>query len=72
MTTITVPLNTKQIEHLDSLVNDFGTTRAGVMRKALELLAEETAIVSILKSEQEYREGKVLRGDTRSILMSLK
>ncbi len=72
MTTITVPLNTKQIEHLDALVDDLGSTRAGVMRKALELLAEEAAITSILKSEQEYREGKVLRGDTRSILMGLK
>ena len=49
MTTITVPLNTKQIEHLDALVDDFGSTRAGVMRKALELLAEEAAITSILK-----------------------
>ena len=72
MTTITVPLNAKQIEHLDALVDDFGSTRAGVMRKALELLAEEAAITSILKSEQEYRDGKALRGDTRSILMGLK
>jgi Arc/MetJ-type ribon-helix-helix transcriptional regulator len=72
MTTITVPLNAKQIEHLDALVEGFGSSRAGVMRKALELLSEEETINSILKSEQEYREGKVLRGDTRSILMGLK
>lgn len=69
MTTITVPLNAKQIEYLDALVEDFGSSRAGVMRKALELLAEEVLLNSILKSEQEYREGKVLRGDTRSILL---
>lgn len=72
MTTITVPLNSKQIEHLDALVGDLGSNRAAVMRKALELLAEEAAITSILKSEQEYKEGKVLRGNTRSILMGLK
>ena len=72
MTTITVPLNTKQIEHLDALVEDLGSNRAAVMRKALELLAEEATITLILKSEQEYRDGKVLRGDTRSILMGLK
>lgn len=69
MTTITVPLNEKQIEHLDALVADFGSSRAGVMRKALELLAEEEMMRAILKSEQEYREGKVLRGDIRTILM---
>lgn len=72
MTTITVPLNAKQIENLDALVEDFGSSRAGVMRKALDLLAEEQVLNSILKSEQEYREGKVLRGDTRSILIGLK
>lgn len=72
MTTITVPLNTKQVEYLDALVDDLGSNRAAVMRKALELMAEEAALTSILKSEQEYREGKVLRGDTRSILMALK
>ena len=72
MTTITVPLNDKQIEHLDALVDELGSSRAGVMRKALELLAEERTINSILISEQEYREGKVLRGDTRSILLGLK
>lgn len=72
MTTITVPLNEKQIEHLDALVADFGSSRAGVMRKALELLAEEEMTRGILKSEQEYREGKVLRGDIRTILMGIK
>lgn len=72
MTTITVPLNTKQVEDLDALVDDLGSSRAAVMRKALELMAEEAALTSILKSEQEYREGKVLRGDTRSILMGFK
>lgn len=72
MTTITVPLNAKQIEHLDALVEDFGSSRAGVMRKALERLAEEEALNAILKSEQEYREGKVLRGDLRTILLGKK
>jgi Arc/MetJ-type ribon-helix-helix transcriptional regulator len=69
MTTITVPLNAQQIEHLDALVEDFGSSRAGVMRKALERMAEDEAIASILKSQQEYKEGKVLRGDLRTLLM---
>lgn len=69
MTTVTVPLNSKQIEYLDTLVEDFGSNRAAIMRKALERMAEDEAMNSILKSEQEYREGKVLRGDIRTILM---
>ena len=72
MTTITVPLNAKQVEYLDALVEGYGSSRAGVMRKALELLAEEEMLHSILKSEQEYREGKVLRGDMRGILLGHK
>jgi hypothetical protein len=38
----------------------------------LKLLSEEEIINSIIKSEQEYREGKVLRGKTKTILLGLK
>lgn len=72
MTTVTVPLSSELVAHLDNLVAEYGSNRAAVMRKALERLAEDEAINAILKSEQEYREGKVLRGDLRTILLGAK
>ena len=72
MSTISVPLTPELVEHLDALVAESGTNRATIMRKALARLAEEEAINSVLKAEQEYREGKVLRGDLRTILMGNK
>lgn len=69
MSTITVPLNAEQIEHLDALVVEYGSSRAGVMRKALVRLAEEEAVNAILQSQREIAEGKILHGDLRKILM---
>lgn len=69
MTTVTVPLSSELVAHLDNLVAEYGSNRAAVMRKALERLAEEEAINAILQSQREIAEGKVLRGDLRKILL---
>jgi predicted transcriptional regulator len=61
MTTVTVPLSSELVEHLDTLVAEHGSNRAAVMRKALERLAEEEAINAILQSQREIAGGKYSR-----------
>lgn len=69
MTTISVPLRKDNEEKLDELVRSgVGSSRADVMRKALERLAEDEAVETVLRAEKELSEGKVLRGDLRKLL----
>jgi predicted transcriptional regulator len=70
MTTISVPLDPKLEQLLDNLVSTYGSSRAAVMRKALERMAEDEAVNAVLIAAQEYKEGKVLRGDLKDILFS--
>lgn len=73
MTTISVPINTKQAEFIDSLIKrNFATNKADAVRKAIDLLAEEEAIASVLRAEQDLLEGRVFRGDLRKILKKFK
>lgn len=70
MATISVPLTSELQDQLDKLVAEgIGSNRADVMRRALAYLAEEAAVNAVLKAEQEVREGKILRGDPRKILL---
>ena len=70
MSTISVPLDAKHMEHLKFLQEQTGASPAAVMRKALERAAEDKAVNDILVSEQEIAEGKILRGDIHTILTS--
>ena len=68
MVTISVPLPPELEERLDSLVRGgVAETRAGVMRRALEDLAEKEAIDAVLRAERE----PTVRGDLRKILKKL-
>lgn len=68
MSTISVPLTSELMDHLDNLVSISGASRAAVMRKALEKLAEDEAINAVLQAEREIKEGKILRGDLQNLL----
>ncbi|OGI94528.1 hypothetical protein A3A03_02415 [Candidatus Nomurabacteria bacterium RIFCSPLOWO2_01_FULL_40_18] len=69
MSTISVPLNSKLELSLDYLVKSgVASNRAAVMRRALERLSEEEAVFALLKSQQEVKEGKIFRGDLRTLL----
>ena len=69
MTTVTVPLSKEHENRLDALVKQgVAQSRAGVMRKALEKLAEDEAVETVLRAEREVSLGKVLRGDLRKLL----
>lgn len=68
MTTLSVPISPKLEEVVGMLIKKgYGVNRADVVRKALKLLAEEEAVSSVLKSEQEVKDGKILRGDLKKI-----
>ncbi len=70
MATISVPLSAELENRLDALVSEgVGSNRADVMRRALEHFAEEEAVNAVLKAEREVGEGKILRGDLRTLLL---
>ncbi|MEK7128531.1 MAG: hypothetical protein AAB933_03140 [Patescibacteria group bacterium] len=73
MSTISVPLNSKLELFLNNLVKSgFASNKAEVMRKALTRLSEEEAIFAVLKSEQEIKQGLILRGDLRELAKKIK
>lgn len=72
MSTLSVPL-TKQLEaFIDEMVRlGIAPNKAEVVRKALHRYAEDQAVDAILRSEQEARDGKVIKGDLRKILKKM-
>ena len=73
MSTISVPFNSKLESSLDYLVKSgVADNRAAVMRKALTRLSEEEAVSALLKSEQEIKDGLILRGDLRELAKKIK
>ncbi|TSC80761.1 MAG: hypothetical protein G01um101429_70 [Parcubacteria group bacterium Gr01-1014_29] len=72
MTTLSVPVPPKLEELVNSLVKrGYGANKADVVRKALELLAEEEAIKTVREAQQEVRDGKVLKGDIRRLIKNM-
>lgn len=68
MSTLSIPVSPKLEEIVGMLIKKgYGANKADVVRKAIELLAEEEAVASVLKSEQEVKDGKILRGDLKKI-----
>ena len=72
MSTLSVPIT----ENLESFINDMikrgvAPNKAEVVRQALVRYAEDQAIEAVLRSEQEAREGKVLRGDLKTLMNKL-
>ena len=70
MATISVPLSSELQDRLDTLVaQGAGSNRADVMRRALEWFSEEEAINAVLKAEHEIASGRILRGNSRDVLL---
>ena len=72
MSTLSVPLDAS----LENFVNDMvrrgeAANKADVARKALRRMSEDDAVNAVLQSQQEMREGKILRGDLRELAKSL-
>jgi Arc/MetJ-type ribon-helix-helix transcriptional regulator len=72
MSTLSVPLTKEQEAFIEKLVKEKTVAnKAEAVRLALRRLAEEEAVASVLKSEQEVKDGKVLRGDVRKLMKKL-
>ncbi len=73
MSTISVPLDSKSESALNNLIRSgFRDNKAAIMREALTRLSEEEAVLALLKSQQEVKEGKVFKGDLRKLLKAVK
>ncbi|MEK7669273.1 MAG: hypothetical protein AAB350_01640 [Patescibacteria group bacterium] len=73
MTTLSIPINSSQEEFINSMIKQkFASNKAEVVRKAIDLLAEDEAVASVLRAEQELLDGKIFYGDLRKILKKFK
>jgi len=72
MSTLSVPLTKTLEEFIEGMVSSGGASnKAEVVRQALARYAEDRAVESVLRSEQEAREGKILKGDLSSLLKKI-
>ncbi len=69
MTTLSVPVSPQLEKLVNSLIKSgYGANKADVVRKALELLAEEEAIRAVREAQQEIKDGKALTGDLKNLI----
>ena len=72
MSTLSVPLTQTLEIFIDEMIHrGIASNKAEVVRQALLSYAEDQAVEAVLRSEQELREGKILRGDLRKIAKQL-
>ena len=64
MTTLSVPITSEQERFINQQVKSGrAANKAHVVRYALQRLAEEEAVASVLRAEQDIKEGRVFYGD---------
>lgn len=69
MSTLSVPLPANLEEFIARMVKrGRASTKAEVVRQALAFYAEEEALRAVLYAEQEFKDGKEVRGNLRNIL----
>ena len=68
MTTLSVPLPAHLEELVKKIAKQRGSNKAEVVRHALELLAEEEAVMAVLKAEQE----PILHGNLKDLIKKIK
>ncbi len=72
MTTLSIPITSEQERFINNLVKSGkAANKAHAVRYALQRLAEEEAIESVLRAEQDIKEGRVFYGDLNKIAKKL-
>ncbi len=72
MSTLSVPLSSTLLEFIDEMIRKgVGSNKAEIVRRALIRFAEDQAVEMVLRSEEELRNGKILRGDLKKIAKRL-
>lgn len=73
MSVATVPLNKETENALENMVkNGVGSSKADVIRKAINKLAEEQAILDVIEAEREIKKGSVFKGDLKELAKKIK
>ncbi len=73
MSTISVPIPASLETFIrDMIRRGIAPNKATVVRQALQRYAEDQAVEAVLRSEQELREGKILRGDLRELAKKIR
>ncbi len=73
MTTLSVPITSEQERFINNLVKSGkAANKAHVVRYALQRLAEEEAIASVLRAEQDIKENRVFYGDLDKLSKKLR
>lgn len=64
MSTLSVPLTPELEIRINSVIElGISSSKADLARTALEKYLEDLAVLAVLQSEQEVKEGKILQGD---------
>ena len=72
MTTLPVPITSEQERFINQQVKSGrAANKAHVVRYALQRLAEEEAVASVLRAEQDIKEGRVFYGDLDKLVKKL-
>ena len=73
MTTISVPITSEQEKFINDLVKSGkAANKAHVVRYAIQRLAEEEAVATVMGAERELSEGRGLRGNLETLLKRIK
>jgi Arc/MetJ-type ribon-helix-helix transcriptional regulator len=69
MSNLTIPLNPKQEEFINaSIGSGIASSKAELVRRAIDLFAEDQAVMEVIRAAQEVKEGKILRGDLMDLV----
>jgi len=73
MTNISVPLSNNLIDAVDAMVrNGVASTKAAVIRKAIENMVEDRFIADIMEAKADVKSGRVYKGDLKALLKKMK
>lgn len=72
MNTITIPLSNSSIDFLNSQTSESGISMAKYIDSMLHDIEEGHILEGIMEAEQEFAEGKGLKGDLIEILKNFK
>ena len=67
MSTITVPLTPELDNFIKERTKDGFSSKAELVRQALNYYKEELAVRDIMQARREVKEGKILRGDLKDL-----
>lgn len=73
MTTISVPITGEQEKFINDLVKSGkAANKAHAVRYAIQRLAEEEAVASLRRAEQDIKDGRVYYGDLDKLVKRLR